>query len=471
MKSGESLIDIELKVKGKNIDNNYQENSSLQSKSSNLEFSIKSDILAFLDLIHSKFGKLWASHDFKSKYKDHYFESASSLFLDFVNEKIDVFEFTTADIFREFYFRFFDNSDFKEIKEKINNWEDTNPIDLVFESYSGKDLEEILILIEELKVDGVDFEEFTPQETFEHHINIGIDKILQKLNIKFPTTYFLDQNKSKEFEIKKEAWKKSDFGNYSFEKVFEEGIENGIKELKRLLTDVEHLSSFRANTERIYSSNSGVVEINNLIWEFSQSEPEKWNWVRNFLITSLKMFEIGDDIQIKSYQGVVSEIFVKKGGREILLADLGYGYSQLIPIILKISLIAINKLNEDYFSSRLRPSLFLLEEPEANLHPSLQSKLADFLVLAAKEFNIQFIVETHSEYMIRNFQYLTAKKDLNPWDTQIYYFNHPESDEFSKEPVKEIDILVDGRLSKEFGEGFFDEIPRLLAFLYNSSSN
>jgi predicted ATPase len=167
----------------------------------------------------------------------------------------------------------------------------------------------------------------------------------------------------------------------------------------------------------------------------------------------------------------VSEVFIKKGKKEILLADLGYGFSQLIPIILKIRLIGITKLKEDNLSIRLWPTVFLLEEPEANLHPSLQSKLAEFIILAATEFNIQFIIETHSEYMIRNFQYLTAKKEINPWDTQIFYFNHPESEEFSNQPVKEIDILSDGRLSSEFGEGFFDEIPRLLAFLYNSSSN
>ncbi len=53
--------------------------------------------------------------------------------------------------------------------------------------------------------------------------------------------------------------------------------------------------------------------------------------------------------------------------------------------------------------------MVLLEEPESNLHPNLQSKLADFLIDASDRFGIKWVIETHSEYFIRKLQYWTAK--------------------------------------------------------------
>ena len=78
----------------------------------------------------------------------------------------------------------------------------------------------------------------------------------------------------------------------------------------------------------------------------------------------------------------------------------------------------------------------IIEEPEINLHPAFQSKLADMFVEAAKVFNIQFIIETHSEYLIRRLQYLTAKKDIKTDDTVIYYFTHPEQLKKGEEQIK-----------------------------------
>jgi hypothetical protein len=233
---------------------------------------------------------------------------------------------------------------------------------------------------------------------------------------------------------------------------------------------ISSLSSVRANSERLYSNNSDVVDINALLIDFSRITLKKSDHVQEFINRSLKLFQIGDKIKINRHQGVASEIFVIRDGEEVLLADLGFGYTQLLPIILKIAVAVKRKENNDPFGP-YSGSVFLLEEPESNLHPSYQSKLAELIFDAANTFNIQFIIETHSEYMIRNFQYLTATKQIPSNGTKIYYFNQPDSEDFKEAPYREIKIMSDGRLSNEFGEGFFDEIPRLLAFLYNSSFN
>jgi len=156
-----------------------------------------------------------------------------------------------------------------------------------------------------------------------------------------------------------------------------------------------------------------------------------------------------------------------------LLSDLGYGFSQVIPILLKI-LIESEKIyrsrddlrsveeniNWEEITKKIYPTI-TIEEPEANLHPKLQSKLADVFVLAYKTFGVHFIIETHSEYLIRKLQYLTAKKEIVQDDVFIYYFNEEEYVTDKESKVKEIKIDQFGGLTDSFGPGFFDEATSL----------
>ena len=145
-----------------------------------------------------------------------------------------------------------------------------------------------------------------------------------------------------------------------------------------------------------------------------------------------------------------------KNKQKINICDFGVGSNRILPIILTI----INSLNLAIYKDEivgLTPKTFIIEEPESNLHPKLQSKFADFLIDAAYKFNIQFIIETHSEYLIRKLQYWTASKVLKPEDTVIYYFNDPAKIRKDQNQVEVINILNDGSLSSDFGPGFFDE--------------
>ena len=123
----------------------------------------------------------------------------------------------------------------------------------------------------------------------------------------------------------------------------------------------------------------------------------------------------------------------------------------------------------DDFPGLVEPSTILIEEPESNLHPNLQSKLADLFVDASKRFRIRFIVETHSEYLVRKMQYLTATGEVLPEGTSIYYFNG--NDGSGLPPVSRIDIQEDGSLSSDFGPGFFDEADNLAINLFNFKMN
>ena len=81
-------------------------------------------------------------------------------------------------------------------------------------------------------------------------------------------------------------------------------------------------------------------------------------------------------------------------------------------------------------------------------------------VEAYQKYNIHFIIETHSEYLIRKLQVMVADKGnaLTPNDVSL---NYVEKDEHGISTNRKIDILEDGRLSEPFGPGFYDEADGL----------
>lgn len=263
----------------------------------------------------------------------------------------------------------------------------------------------------------------------------------------------------------------SGLGKYIFQDFLKKIFFDSLKNFSKVFSSINSMSSVRANSERLYSNNSSVVDINSLLIDFSKADFKNEPDIKSFISRSLSLFQIGEDIVINRHQGVATEIFIVKDGEKKLLADMGFGFTQLVPIIIKIALIAHRNqpipIPWETYGSRL----LILEEPESNLHPSYQSKLAELIIDAAESFNLQFIIETHSEYLIRNLQYLTATKKLKSGDTKIYYFHQPGTEDFEESPHRVIEIMKDGRLSKPFGNGFFDEADKIAYKLYKIHLN
>jgi predicted ATPase len=106
-----------------------------------------------------------------------------------------------------------------------------------------------------------------------------------------------------------------------------------------------------------------------------------------------------------------------------------------------------------------------IEEPEIHLHPKYQSLLADLFVEAYQNYNIHFIIETHSEYLIRKLQTMIAKKEVSNSDVSIIYVYDKENRPDNEPQVKRIDVSNKGMLLGRFGEGFFDEADELSLYL------
>jgi predicted ATPase len=224
--------------------------------------------------------------------------------------------------------------------------------------------------------------------------------------------------------------------------------------------DTHYLEAVRANTQRIYTNQSQGTAFNEILLKFSKKSFSENSKQIEFVNTWIKEFGIADEIKFERIQGVATLIKIRKGDKWNDLVDYGYGVTQMLPILLSIVIDFTMKI--DLFGGITENSLLVIEEPETNLHPKLQSKLADMLVDATEKFFIQFIIETHSEYLIRKLQYLVAKKTIKPQDVALYYLYEPDNDKVlnGKKQVKKLEIYPDGSLSDDFGEGFFDEATK-----------
>ena len=166
----------------------------------------------------------------------------------------------------------------------------------------------------------------------------------------------------------------------------------------------------------------------------------------------LEEFGIGKKLSY-GYNEEFDTFFIKIDGRSLL--DYGLGFGLIIQILLTLE-------NGDYLENKKErrinfPPTYIIEEPETGLHPAFQSKMAEMLVDIQKTFKVNLIIETHSEYLIRKLQYLTATKEIEPSDAVIYYFNNPKKVPEGEEQIKKITIDENGSLSDHFGPGFIDE--------------
>lgn len=180
------------------------------------------------------------------------------------------------------------------------------------------------------------------------------------------------------------------------------------------------------------------------------TNPESKTFVKYWM----KEFEVGEDFSIKFYAGEAYEFHVFEDGAQNHLSDKGMGSLQIMSLILKLATILFDKSNKN----KNTPTV-LIEEPELNLHPELQSKLSDFFLEVSSK-NIQFLVETHSEYIIRKAQLIAIQEDyilndeLNPNPFKIFYFHKIEG-------PYEMKFNSKGKFDRDFGPGFYNEAGSL----------
>jgi AAA15 family ATPase/GTPase len=204
------------------------------------------------------------------------------------------------------------------------------------------------------------------------------------------------------------------------------------------MLNFKYISSNLTRQERLHTTKNDAFR--NLLTDTLQGSDVSKSKFINTWMQRFGLLEDCEKVQIKRIAQTGYEILIinENTKHEKNIADCGYGLSQIITLLLEF--------NHNYNFCK-----FLVEEPEANLHPELQSKLAD--LFASLLYNNSFIIETHSEYMVRKFQYLVAKGELKSSDIIIHYFWK----ENENSHCKQIEIQPNGVLSDSFENGFYDE--------------
>jgi hypothetical protein len=209
-----------------------------------------------------------------------------------------------------------------------------------------------------------------------------------------------------------------------------------IKTLRNQIT-FEYEGAVRANSKRLYKNVSEGTSFNALLNRFNKMYFSNESNEKLFIKKWLKNLGIADDIEFIWDEQVGTRIRLYRNNKELDLTDLGFGVTQLLPILIHIVICKTEYL--------------IIEEPENSLHPNFQSKLADLFVDAYEQFKVKFILETHSEYFIRKLQILTKKGVISTEHTVIYYENSLPNTNMK------ITIGDNGNISNDFGKGFIDE--------------
>lgn len=225
--------------------------------------------------------------------------------------------------------------------------------------------------------------------------------------------------------------------------------------------DIEYIYAHSVSQTVTYSAKDSNDYLVKTIHEFANHKITKGGKIHKFIIKWMKAFNVGIDYDIKSVGGEAHIVKVKdKDGSFVNLADKGMGSIQLMILLFRLA---------TKMADRQRPiagkvaKTIIIEEPEQNIHPMLQSKLADLFYELNIKYGFKFIIETHSEYLIRKTQvivkkiYEEKKKSVPSNPFKVYYFKSSGKGK----PYYEMKYQKDGNFSNDFGKGFFDEASNL----------
>ena len=117
---------------------------------------------------------------------------------------------------------------------------------------------------------------------------------------------------------------------------------------------------------------------------------------------------VGFLVQVRKFSGPRTRIL--KGPQRNLI-DAGYGVSQILSVVTEL-------LRRD------SSTMFLLQQPEAHLHPSAQAALGSLFCRVVSDQQHQLVVETHSDYLLDRVRTLIRhrKTKLKPEDISILFF-------------------------------------------------
>lgn len=222
------------------------------------------------------------------------------------------------------------------------------------------------------------------------------------------------------------------FGRYPLEAMFNDSLAKGklthaeLEPLTRILRSFRRrpatpraLAPIRSKPERVYSKMTDTstptgehtpMILSRALGKNGSSNPGLYNNLKRFG----KASGLFGTLQVKQFggkEGNPFQLLVADQGPPFNLVDVGYGVSQILPIL-------VDSISES------GDTVFLLQQPEVHLHPRAQAELATHFGNLASSDRKKFIVETHSDYILDRVRLdiRDGKSGLKPEDVVILYF-------------------------------------------------
>lgn len=192
--------------------------------------------------------------------------------------------------------------------------------------------------------------------------------------------------------------------------------------ISNFFMQVKYLEPLRATAQRYYRKQELAID----------EVDSKGSNIAMFLLENHKHLKLKElikkhfdlEFSTEDSTGHISlHLIMNKDTRETInLADLGVGYSQLLPVILQLWSAVYNNKNEDQ-------GCLVVEQPELHLHPAYQAKIADITIdiinqLKEMDKSYNFIYETHSPHLINRLGELIEEGVLDSEDVQILIFDN-----------------------------------------------
>jgi len=233
-----------------------------------------------------------------------------------------------------------------------------------------------------------------------------------------------------------------------------ESIDDG---LANYFLGVKYLEPLRATTQRYYRRQELAIDeidskgTNVAMFLDSLTDREKQSfeaWMANHFKVIVGTSNEGGHISLK--------IAESKGAPSTNLADMGFGFSQLLPIAVQLW-SSIQTKGSIKSVRQNNTTCIVIEQPELHLHPEYQARIADVMVAAingsAENKNkISIIAETHSPNIVNRLGQLIEEGAINEDDVQVVLFENTKEGESN---IRISNFNSDGVL-QDWPYGFFE---------------
>ena len=232
------------------------------------------------------------------------------------------------------------------------------------------------------------------------------------------------------------------------------GLGNWIQDLPQLIP----VAPLRSKPKRTYdpireTTSPDGEHIPMMMMRLDRTDKSGWGALHGDLVEFGRDSGLFSDIRVRRHGRQMSDPFqlqvkVRSGSRANIM-DVGYGISQSLPILVDVCTET--------------ECAFLLQQPEVHLHPRAQAELARLFVESFKKHGNQFLVETHSDYIIDRVRILVRNLLVDAGDVSILYFE-PKG---SAVKIHSLTLDKDGNLvnaPKGYRDFFVNESDRLLGF-------